>query len=252
MVILLVRLWLLPQGTIERSGVLMSAEKDTKIDEVVEALSTRMVQGYYVAGQRLPAERELAEELKVSRVTIRAALQRLQAENLIDIVPRGGAFVRASSLKAVVGSGAELEQSGAFVRAMEQQGRKAVVRFLEPSSIKLAGDEIGGKMQIDPNTTVLHWRRLYLVDRVPYRIIDSYYLASLFGDLLGKDEGDIPTSQWLLEHSGVRAVRASDRLHCRMPLAEEAKILNISRGQPVVDMARWVWDDHETLFEYTH
>jgi GntR family transcriptional regulator len=230
----------------------MSAEKDTKIDEVVEALNARLARGYYVAGQRLPAERELAEELKVSRVTIRAALQRLQAENLIDIVPRGGAFVRSSSFKAVVGSGAELEQAGTFVHMMEQLGRQAVIRFLEPSSIRAAGDEIGGKMHIDANTPVLRRRRLYLVDRVPYRILDSYYLASLFGDLLGKDEGDIPTSRWLLEHKGVTAAHASDRLQCRMPSAEEAKILNISRGQPVVEMARWVWDDHETLFEYTH
>ncbi len=230
----------------------MAVEKDTKIDEVVEALSTRMAQAHYVAGQRLPAERELAEELKVSRVTIRAALQRLQAENLIDIVPRGGAFVRFSSFKAVVGSGAELEQAGTFVRMMEQLGRQAVIRFIEPSSIRPAGDDIGGKMHIDSNTPVLRRRRLYLVDRVPYRILDSYYLASLFGELLGKDEGDIPTSQWLREHTGVPAAQASERLHCRMPLAEEARILNISRGQPVVDMARWVWDDHETLFEYTH
>jgi GntR family transcriptional regulator len=230
----------------------MSAEKDTKIDEVVEALSSRLAEGYYVAGQRLPAERELAEELNVSRVTIRAALQRLQAENLIDIVPRGGAFVRSSSFKAVVGSSAELEEAGAFVRAMEQLGRHAVIRFLEPSFIRSAGDEIGCKMGIDPNTPILHRRRLYLVDRVPYRILDSYYLASLFGDLLGKDEGDIPTSQWLREHKGVVAARASDRMHCRMPLAEEARVLNISRGQPVVDMVRLVWDDHETLFEYTH
>ena len=37
-----------------------------------------------------------------------------------------------------------------------------------------------------------------------------------------------------------------------MPSAEEARLLNISRGQPVVNMDRWVWGDDETLFEYTH
>ena len=37
-----------------------------------------------------------------------------------------------------------------------------------------------------------------------------------------------------------------------MPSAEEATLLNISRGQPVVDMDRWVWADDNTLFEYTH
>src|SRR5260370_6460381 len=230
----------------------MAPEKDTKIDEIVEELSKRMAQGHYVAGQRLPAERELAEELNVSRVTIRAALVRLQAENLLDIVPRGGAFVRSPSTKAIIASGPELKQSGSFIRAMEQQERHTLVRFIEPSSIMPAGHEIGAKMSIDPGTLVLRRYRIHLVDHVPYRILDSYYLASLLGDLLGKDEGYIPLFKWLREHTGVRAAQARERLNCRMPSAEEASFLNISRGQPIIDMDQWVSADDDTLFEYTH
>lgn len=230
----------------------MSPEKDTKIDEIMEELSERIAQGRYVAGQRLPSERELADELNVSRVTIRAALLRLQAENLVDTVPRGGAFVRSPSTKALVASGPELKQSGSFIRAMEQQGRQTFVRFIEPSSIIPAGNEIGTKMSTDPSTSVLRRYRIHLVDRVPYRILDSYYLASLLGDLLGKDEGYIPLFKWLRERTGVRAAHAKERINCRMPSTEEATLLNISRGQPVVDMDRWVWGDNETLFEYTH
>ena len=218
----------------------MSPEKDTKIDEIVEELSTRMAQGHYVAGQRLPSERELAEELNVSRVTIRMALLRLQAENLIDIVPRGGAFVRSASTKALIASGPELKESGSFIRAMEHQGRHTLVRFIELSSIVPAGNELGAKLNTSPETPVLRRYRIHLVDRVPYRILDSYYLAYLLGDLLGKDEGYIPLFKWLREHTGVRAARARERLNCRMPSTEEAALLNISRGQPIVDMDRWV------------
>jgi DNA-binding GntR family transcriptional regulator len=135
---------------------------------------------------------------------------------------------------------------------MERQGRQTLVRFLEPSSLLPASDEIGAKMEVDPSTQVLRRYRVHLVDRVPYRILDSYYLASLFGDLLGKDEGYIPLFKWLREHTGVRAAHVQERLNCRMPSAEEATILNISRGQPIVDMDRWVRGDDGRLFEYTH
>ena len=229
----------------------MSPEKETKIDEIVEELQKRISQGVYVAGRRLPSEREIAEELNVSRVTVRTALLRLQAENLVDIVPRGGAFVRSTSTKAIIASGPELKQSGSFIRAMEHQGRQTIVRFIEPSSIIPAGNEIGAKMSTEPSTTVLRRYRIHLVDRVPYRILDSYYLTSLLGNLLGKDEGYIPLFKWLREHTGIRAAHARERLNCRMPSAEEASFLNISRGQPVVDMDRWVWGDNGTLFEYT-
>ena len=230
----------------------MSTEKETKIDEVVEKLQRRILQGVYVSGRRLPSERAIADELDVSRVTIRTALLRLQAENMLDIVPRGGAFVRSVSAKAIIASGPELKHSGSFIRAMERQGRQTFVRFIEPSSILPAGDEIGAKMQVDANTQVLRHYRIHLIDRIPYRILDSYYLASLLGELLGKDEGYIPLFKWLRQHSGLKAARALERLDCRMPSAEEAALLNISRGQPVIDMDRWVWADNDTLFEYTH
>jgi GntR family transcriptional regulator len=230
----------------------MSLEKETKIDEIVEELQRRILQGFYAAGQRLPSEREIADELKVSRVTVRTALLRLQAENILDIVPRGGTFVRSVSTKAIIAGGPELKQSGSFIRAMQRQGKQTLIRFLEPSSVIPTGNTVGAKMEVDPSTKVLRRYRLHIVDRVPYRILDSYYLAFLLGGLLGKDEGYIPLFKWLWEHTGLKAARAVERLHCRMPSAEEATLLHISRGQPVVDMDRWVWADDNTLFEYTH
>src|SRR5579885_3430292 len=141
----------------------MSPEKETKIDEIVEELQRRITQGLYAAGQRLPSEREIADELNVSRVTVRTALLRLQAENMVDIVPRGGAFVRSTGAKAIIASGPELKQSGSFIRAMERQGKQTLVRFLEPSSIIPAGNEIGTKMNIDPSVSVLRRYRVHLV-----------------------------------------------------------------------------------------
>lgn len=239
----------------------MSGEKDSKIDELVEQLQTKINQGIYTAGQRLPSEREILEEFSVSRATVREALQRLQAENIIDIVPRGGAFVRSASTKVTIGAptptpniapGMELKRAGSFIRAMEAQGRQTLVRFIEPSSIIEAGNKIGEELQVNPQTQVLRRYRVHIVDKVPYRILDSYYLATLLGDLLGKDEGYIPLFKWLHEHQGVTASRAFEKLNVRMPSAEEASLLNISRGQPVVDMDRWVWSKDQVLFEYTH
>ena len=237
----------------------MVEEKDTKIDEVAAALKQRIEHGEYAAGQRLPSEREISEELKVSRATVRGALLRLQTENLIDIVPRGGAFVRSPISKVLVGpsspdkaTGLELKRAGSFIRAMEAQGRKTLVRFIEPSSIIPAREDIGTKMKISTDTSVLRRYRVHLVDRVPYRILDSYYLASLLGDLLGKDEGYIPLFKWLRDRTGLRAAKAFEKINVRMPNIEEANLLNISRTQPVVDMDRWVWAHDNILFEYSH
>src|SRR5437879_90835 len=122
----------------------MAEDKETKIDEVVEELSNRINQGVYTAGQRLPSEREIQEELSISRATVRSALQRLQTENIIDIIPRGGAVVRMPGAKITIGPSTprsdkapalELKRAGSFIRAMGAQGRETLVRFIEPSSI---------------------------------------------------------------------------------------------------------------------
>src|SRR6202049_165917 len=194
--------------------MVMVIDRDTRIDEVAMELISRINRGEYAAGQRLPSEREITDELNVSRATVRGALIRLQAENIIDIVPRGGAFVRSPSTKILVGpaspdiaSGLELKRAGSFIRAMEAQGRKTLVRFIEPSPILPAGEEPGDEMDTSPDTKLLRRYRVHLVERVPYRILDSYYLASLVGDLLGKDEGYIPLFKWLREHTGLRAAQ---------------------------------------------
>lgn len=239
----------------------MKEGKDTKIDELALEIQKKINQGIYTAGQRLPSERDMMEEMHVSRSTVREALQRLQAENIIDIIPRGGAIVRIPGAKITVGpakpttskaSGLELKRAGSFIRAMEAQGKKTLVRFIEPSSIIPAGQRIGEKLDIDYKTDVLRRYRVHLVDNVPYRVLDSYYLASLLGGLLGEDEGYIPLFKWLSENKDHRASRAYEKINIRMPSTEEATLLNISRTQPVVDMDRWVWTDNNILFEYSH
>lgn len=236
----------------------LKKDKDTKIDEVVTAIRSRVNQGIYVVGQKLPSERVIGEDLGVSRVTVRAAMQRLQSENIIDVVPRAGAFVRAPSRKVTVGPGGktakglELKRAGSFIRAMQATGRSTHVRFIEPSSIIPVGEELGAKMETSPETKVLRRYRVHLVDNEPYRILDSYYLAMWLGGLLGQDEGYIPLFKWMHEQTGRRATNAFERINCRMPSAEEAALLNIARSQPVIDRDRWVWADDGTLFEYSH
>jgi GntR family transcriptional regulator len=142
--------------------------------------------------------------------------------------------------------------AGSFIRAMEAQGHQTFVRFIEPSSIIKASNDLSAKMKISTETELLRRYRVHMVNKVPYRILDSYYLTSLLGDLLGKDEGYIPLFKWLRDNTGIIASRAFEKISVRMPSQEEANLLNISRIQPVVDMDRWVWANDDVLFEYSH
>jgi GntR family transcriptional repressor for pyruvate dehydrogenase complex len=62
-------------------------------DVVSEQIRTMILDGALLPGQRLPAERELAEQLQVSRPSLREALIRLESDGFIQGLARGGFVV---------------------------------------------------------------------------------------------------------------------------------------------------------------
>lgn len=62
-------------------------------DAVAEDLETRILEGSLKPGDRLPAERELAVELGVSRPSLREAIQKLVSKGMLTTRHGGGTFV---------------------------------------------------------------------------------------------------------------------------------------------------------------
>lgn len=77
-------------------------------------LKNRLEQGIYAIGDKLPAERELAEEFKVSRTVIREALIMLELENLIDIRKGSGVYIINLPVRTAANDGKEFTDIGPF------------------------------------------------------------------------------------------------------------------------------------------
>src|SRR4051794_3824539 len=95
---------------------------------VADVLRRRIALGGFVSGERLPAERELAETLGVGRMTLRRALQTLGEEGLVTTARgrAGGTFVSgqapvpaAQRRRIAATQRARLEQSLEFRLAVE-------------------------------------------------------------------------------------------------------------------------------------
>ena len=65
-------------------------------DAVASTLERRILEGSLKPGDRLPAERELALELGVSRPSLREAIQKLASKGLLQSRQGGGTFVTAA------------------------------------------------------------------------------------------------------------------------------------------------------------
>ena len=73
---------------------MLTPVKQTKLsDQVFEQLRDEILSKQYQAGDRLPAERELCDVLKVNRGAVREALKKLEQARLIQILHGSGSVV---------------------------------------------------------------------------------------------------------------------------------------------------------------
>lgn len=99
-------------------------------EQVVDNLRHLILEGEFAPGDKLQQE-ELAAILGVSAMPVREGLRRLQAEGLVEFIPRRGAFVAtlsADELDEIYCMREELEALG-FRWALEQIGPEVVKRL---------------------------------------------------------------------------------------------------------------------------
>lgn len=63
-------------------------------DDAIDQILNLIVEGRLKPGDRLPSERELVRQLKVSRASVREALRILEAKGIIEVKPGSGSFIR--------------------------------------------------------------------------------------------------------------------------------------------------------------
>jgi len=115
-------------------------DKDTLQNKVVKKLIAMLASGQYGDSQPLPAERKLADELGVSRGTLRKSLEQLQQLGMVDIKPGSGVYVRHRSFADVP---EDLLPSGVRKVSMEDMmvARKAIEVAAIETAVKRMTDE---------------------------------------------------------------------------------------------------------------
>jgi GntR family transcriptional regulator len=116
----------------------------------------------YRPGDRLPAEPELAAAYRVSRATMREALQRLEGEGVVRRVHGVGTFVNRMTTKVISALDVDLGVTEA-VRAAHQRLGVQVRRSEEVA----APHDIGQRLDLPPIARVLWIERTILANDVP-------------------------------------------------------------------------------------
>ncbi len=193
-------------------------------------------------GDAVPGERDVAQLLEVSRVTVRKAFSELVAEGVLVQRRGSGTYVSGPARRIEQ----PLSRLTSFTQDMELRGLKTDADWLERSS-GLPTPEEALKLSISPSERVSRFHRLRRADGVPMAIelavIPEKYLpnpAAVSGSLYAA-----------LDARGVKPVRALQRLHATALTAREAKLLDLPDGSPALFIERISYLADGRIVEFT-
>lgn len=107
----------------------LSATRYRPLSEIVhDKLRQAISQGQLQPGQRLRQE-TLANQLGVSRMPVREALQRLEQEGLVEVIPHRGAVVRQPAAR-------ELAETVQTLLILERSARELAFSRLSPADLR--------------------------------------------------------------------------------------------------------------------
>ena len=176
--------------------------------------------------EALPAERQLASELSISRITVRKAIDGLVTEGLLVKRPGSGNFINTRIEK-------NFAKLTSFSEDMRARGRTPRSVWLKRSEGTVTPEE-ALRLRLSPGAPVYRFHRIRYADEVPMCLEYATIVASC---LPGLDAVDVSMYD-ALELAGNRPTRALQRLSALLLTGEQASLLQAEEGDAGLSVER--------------
>ena len=166
----------------------------------------------------LPAERQIASELAISRITVRKAIDGLVEEGLLVRRQGSGNFVAARIEK-------NFARITSFSEDMRARGRTPRSEWLKRAQGSVSPEE-SLALRLSPGTPVYRFHRIRFADDAPM----SLEYTTVSANALPSMDAVQSSLYEALEAAGNRPVRALQRLRALLLNPEQARLLHARPG----------------------
>lgn len=205
---------------------------------IAEAITS----GRLNADEQLPPERELAESVEVSRVTVRKAIAQLVSDGLIEQRRGAGSFVRAAtprlqqSLSSLVSFSENMQ-----ARGMQASSEVLFADLCTPTTTELMA------LGLSANDKVARIHRIRSADDCPMAVESS----SIPQDILPNPRAVTSSLYAVLRQSGLAPTRAVQRVTATNLSPDDATKLRMPEGAAVLKIERTGYLDTGRPIEFT-
>jgi GntR family transcriptional regulator len=210
--------------------------------QVYEIIVRRMAQGVWRAGDCLPSEQALAKELGVSQGTVRKVLDALTAEKLLDRRQGKGTFIAENTQERTLFRFFRLAHAGG--RRVTPEGGGETVKLRAARAVEAE------KLDLDKGEKVFEIARVRRIEGRP-AIRELIVVPSrLFPGLEKRDP--LPNTLYSLFHTvyGVNLTSAREELRAELADAEDARVLGVAEGSPMLCIDRLAVSLEDLKVEY--
>lgn len=216
-------------------------------ERVADAVRANITAGRYPDG-RLPTGTELMATYGVTRQTVQHAIDQLRAEGLVISVSGVGWHVaerrpvirlardRLSKAERDAGRGPFMSDAaaGGWAPAVTVKIRR------EP-----AAEDVAALLEVEPGTEVVVRERIMRADGTVVQLATSYLPASIAGDTAIEETDTGPGGTYArLEEAGHTLARFTEAVRARRVTADEAALLQLPVGAPVLQVVRVAYGLH--------
>lgn len=212
--------------------------------QIHNQLRSNIENGKWHVGQKIPAERELASEFGVSRMTLRQAIQTLVDEGVLERRVGSGTFVANRKVQE------KMSGVTSFTELMQAIGKvpssKTVsYHFTIPSASEAE------TLKLKPGERVLRMERIRYGNKVPI----CFEIATIPAELIAnfsKDEVTDSFYRTLGEKAHLYPGHAVQKVSATRATEKIAEYLGIRRGDALLRMTQISYLQDGRPFEYVH
>lgn len=211
----------------------MAASDDAsrKYERLIRVLKSRIEDGTYPPGELLPSQNELVREFHVSRPTVIEALRALRQDGWIETQTGRGSFVRGRMPNMNVEPG----QSGQHM--LERAESETSAELLQ-AGIVVAPPRATNLLDLPAGTKAFLRQYLLRDSDEPIELVSAWFPLDLAAgtDLASPEPLTEGIRRHLQQRKGVRLDHAVERVIARSASADEAAMLHVAPGAPVLNI----------------
>jgi GntR family transcriptional regulator len=209
-----------------------------------ELLRDEITSGRWEVGEQLPSERELCEAFRLSRTTIREAIDALVSEGLLRREKGRGTFVAEPKIIEKW-----LEAPDSFTESMLEQGYQIETKVLNLSVVP-APHKVARELRLRSEEPVIVLDRLRIILQEPILVVTSYLPEKLCPTLISEDFTRNSLYQVLREKYGIRIAHAKRVMEAVAANEIEANLLHVKPGVPLLLIESTAYLEDGTPIEY--